>query len=214
MKRFAPFFVLVGALALALGLPFLHSQPAPFNYPAAASAGVSSSGGALTNVTISYQTNFGDILPGAHDTYRIGVSGNRWSSAHFALLFSGICAIEYINNSDNSENIMRFVTGDKNAYFYGQNHITNGVASYASNQLAAATVSVTASPFSWTNTTTKNVFFLFDGDAATTSAIAVNGTTIFSSATAIPNATVPLQPGERVTVTYSAGTPTATWKPF
>ena len=32
--------------------------------------------------------------------------------------------------------------------------------------------------------------------------------------TTAADATVPLQPGEYVTVTYSVGTPVMTWKPF
>lgn len=56
MKRLAPIFLLAGALALALGLPFLFAQPAPFNYPPSSGGGgtdyVTNSGGLATNLQV------------------------------------------------------------------------------------------------------------------------------------------------------------------
>ncbi len=100
--------------------------------------------------------------------------------------------------------------------------LTNGVVyanrgfySQSKNLLAPATISVGASPFSWTNyvsTAGTNVFVFVDGSGVTGS-VAINGTTIYS-ALAGADATIPLQPGEYVTVTYTIGTPVMFWKPF
>ena len=95
---------------------------------------------------------------------------------------------------------------------------TNGVASNSRRLLAPVSISVTGSPFKWTNSVaggsggTNNVYVFIDGSGVTGS-IGLNGTTIFS-ALAGADATVPLQPGEYVTVTYSIGTPVMFWKPF
>ena len=95
---------------------------------------------------------------------------------------------------------------------------SNGVVSVSRNLLAPVAISVTGSPFNFTNSVaggtggTNNVNVLVDGSGVTGS-VAINGTTIFS-ALAGADATVPLQPGEYVTVTYSIGTPVMKWKPF
>jgi len=44
-----------------------------------------------------------------------------------------------------------------------------------------------------------------------TGTVGINGTTIFNT---IGQNTVALQPGEWTTITYTLGTPTATWKPY
>lgn len=84
--------------------------------------------------------------------------------------------------------------------------VVHGVYSSSSNQLALSSIAVGASPFSWTNTTTKNVFAFVGGGTVTD--IAINGT-----ATAMTQGPAPLQPGEWTTVTYAVA-PTMTWKPF
>lgn len=95
---------------------------------------------------------------------------------------------------------------------------TNGVVSSSRNLLAPVAITVTASPFNFTNSAaggtggTNNVYVFVDGSGVTGS-VAINGTTIFS-ALAGADATVPLQPGEYITVTYSIGTPVMKWKPF
>lgn len=95
---------------------------------------------------------------------------------------------------------------------------TNGVVSNSRLLLAPVVISVTGSPFNFTNSSaggaggTNNVFVFVDGSGVTGS-VGLNGTTIFSSL-AGADATVPLQPGEYVTVTYSIGTPVMKWKPF
>lgn len=92
----------------------------------------------------------------------------------------------------------------------GIGSFTAGVGSYSSNLLAWASITVGSSPFSWTNTTTKNVFVGLDAAVAITSAT-VNGSGLFGAQT---DALIPLQPGEYTTVTYPAGAPTMRWKPF
>jgi hypothetical protein len=95
---------------------------------------------------------------------------------------------------------------------------TNGAVSFSRNLIAPVSISVTASPFNFTNSTaggtggTNNINVFVDGSGVTGS-VAINGTTIFSALTGA-DATVPLQPGEYVTITYSIGTPVMKWKPF
>ena len=105
-----------------------------------------------------------------------------------------------------------------NVYASGTAVATNGVVSNSRRLLAPVSISVTGSPFNWTNSSaggtggTNNVFVFIDGSGVTGS-VGLNGTTIFSALVGA-DATVPLQPGEYVTVTYSIGTPVMTWKPF
>lgn len=88
--------------------------------------------------------------------------------------------------------------------------VTNGYASYVSNQVAITSITVGGSAFNWTNTFTKNIHVYISGQ--TTGSAAVNGTTILSPMGISP-ATMSLQPGEWVTLTYT-GSPTMLWKPF
>jgi hypothetical protein len=100
----------------------------------------------------------------------------------------------------------------------GTGTFTNGVVSNSRRLLAPVSISVGGSPFNWTNSSaggsggTNNVYVFIDGSGVTGS-VGLNGTTIFSGVTGA-DATVPLQPGEYVTVTYSVGTPVMFWKPF
>jgi hypothetical protein len=95
---------------------------------------------------------------------------------------------------------------------------TNGFVSNSRNLKAPVSISVTGSPLNFTNSSaggtggTNNVYVFIDGSGVTGS-VGLNGTTIFSALVGA-DATVPLQPGEYVTVTYSIGTPVLTWKPF
>ena len=97
-----------------------------------------------------------------------------------------------------------------NANISGTLTVTNGFASYSSNKVALASITVTASPFNWTNTLSKNVVVYTYG---ITGSAAINGTTYTSSLTALDAAPAFLQPGEWVTVTYTVA-PTMVWKPF
>lgn len=87
--------------ALSFQLP-AFSQPAPFNYPAAASAGVSASGGSLTNVTIHWQTNSGDILFSTDSAYAIGSSSMKalriWSNS----FRGGVASLDNVNDANNN----------------------------------------------------------------------------------------------------------------
>jgi hypothetical protein len=98
-----------------------------------------------------------------------------------------------------------------NLHLQQQIYVTNGVASYASNQLASTSISVTASPFNWTNTLTKNVNVFLDANGATT-AVNLNGAAIFGTLVSGDH-TIPLQPGEWTTITYSVATPIMVWHP-
>lgn len=98
--------------------------------------------------------------------------------------------------------------------------VTNGVVSNSRRLLAPVAITVSASPFVFYNSLTNgvnntggtnNIFVFIDG-MGVTGTVALNGTQIFGSLGF--GATIPLQPGEYITLTYSIGTPTATWKPF
>ena len=111
-----------------------------------------------------------------------------------------------------------YLNTNGNANFAGTGTFTNGVVSNNRRLLAPVSISVGGSPFNWTNSPaggsggTNNVYVFIDGSGVTGS-VGLNGTTIFSGVTGA-DATVPLQPGEYVTVTYSVGTPVMFWKPF
>ncbi len=66
------------------------------------------------------------------------------------------------------------------------------------NLTAPPSITVTASPFNYTNNDGYSEFIFID--AGTASAIAINGTTVFTAAS---DETIPLQVGEWVTVTYT-----------
>lgn len=83
----------------------------------------------------------------------------------------------------------------------------NKLASTASNGVAPVSISVGASPFTWTNTTGGNVFVFISGGPP--SDVQINGTTV-----GLDIRTVPLQELETVTVTYTGTAPTMTYKPL
>jgi hypothetical protein len=89
---------------------------------------------------------------------------------------------------------------------------TNGVVSLSSNLLAPASITVAGSPFNWTNAFNKDVFVFLDLSGATATSVKINGTQVLGAVTG--TATIPLQPNEYTTVTYSTGTPVMTWKPL
>lgn len=108
-------------------------------------------------------------------------------------------------------------TGTTNNFFVpGITSSTNGLASFARNLLAPISITVGASPFNWTNSAassgggTNTVVVYVDG-LSVTGSLAQNGTTVFGS---IGQNTLIMQPGEYFTLTYTLGTPTATFKPF
>ena len=90
---------------------------------------------------------------------------------------------------------------------------TNGFVSLSCNLLAPVAISVTGSPFNFTNSFSTNNIYVFVDGSGVTGSVALNGTTIFSALVGA-DATIPLQPQEYVTVTYSVGTPVMKWKPF
>jgi len=103
-------------------------------------------------------------------------------------------------------------TGTGTNQFDGLISANVGFASFASNTLAPSSISFPATTVNWTNTFGKNIFvFIDNGIGVTATAIKKNGTTIFTLATDV---TIPLQPNEYFSETYSAGSPTATWCPY
>ncbi len=101
------------------------------------------------------------------------------------------------------------ITFNTNGIFKGTITATNSMASYRSNQLAVVTISVGASPFSYTNTSGGNGYVIIDG-ATAYSATWLNTTVQSSLAGGI---TLPLQNGEWCTVTYTVA-PGMFFKPF
>jgi hypothetical protein len=90
---------------------------------------------------------------------------------------------------------------------------TNGFASYASNMVAPSSITFPATTVNWTNTFGKNIFVFIDNAGVTGTVIKINGTQIASTLMTTGVATIPLQPNEFFSETYTIGTPTATWKP-
>ena len=138
------------------------------------------------------------LYPHSNAKYPLGDSGSRWTTI-------------WITNLDCSIN----------GTFGGTLTTMNGAASNSRRLLAPVSITVSSTPFTFYNSYTNgvnntggtnNIYVFVDGSGVTGS-VALNGTTIFSALTGA-DATVPLQPGEYVTVTYSIGTPVMTWKPF
>lgn len=180
------------------------------------------------------------LSAGANGAYSVAVGKNATANNMASMVFRDAIpvSVSFPNSSDTASN--QFIVNMRGGMtlYSGRNgltisekngipaatvmSLTNGViyaergfASHSRNLLAPQTISVGASPFNWTNevaTAGTNVFVFIDGSGVTGS-VALNGTTIFS-ALAGADATVPLQPGEYVTVTYTIGTPTMTWKPW
>lgn len=112
-------------------------------------------------------------------------------------------AIVFVNNTNGATEI-----GTSGA-FIG----TNGMSSLRSNLLAPSSITVTASPFNWTNTLSpqSSVEVYVDSSLGATS-ISKNGTQIFGSIAGTE--TVGLQLNEYITLTYAATAPTARFSPF
>ena len=128
-------------------------------------------------------------------------SVNLWSAAAQDSLGNDRSRISYAFN---------YGTNDQ---FYLNNvqlYTTRGVASTRSNLLAPSSISVTASPFYWTNTFDENISVLITGGAL--QGVAVNGS---RWAAGITNACVPvaLQPSEWMAITNTTA-PSVSWKPF
>lgn len=174
------------------------------NQSSATSAVTINAGGTITLVVTNGQVGIGTSTP----AYKLHVAGDGFISS--TLTVSGnIVNVGGALSTFSGSTVQGFVAGTT-LTAGGVITATNGFVSYSSNLLASTSITVTASPFLWTNTLTKNVYVFVDGSAVT-GTIGINGTSIFSS---MGNSTVPLQPREYVTVTYTVGTPTARFKPF
>jgi hypothetical protein len=89
----------------------------------------------------------------------------------------------------------------------------NFFVSSASNTLAPSSITFPATTVNWTNTFGKNIFVFIDNAGVTGTVIKINGTQIASTLMTTGVATIPLQPNEFFSETYTIGTPTAKWKP-
>lgn len=94
----------------------------------------------------------------------------------------------------------------------GLTNIPSASLTLTSNLLAPSSISFPATTVNWTNTTGNRIFVFINNSAITGTAIKINGTTVFTLTTG--DCTLPLQPGEYFSETYTVGTPTATIKPF
>lgn len=145
------------------------------------------------------------------DAYSFGIGRGIYGSQTIVL---GIAQITLFINADGNVGLGTInpacsfdCTGQVRA---ASSIFTNSVASYSSNGLAAATITIGASPVLWTNTTAKNVVVYADG-ISVTGTVGINGGTVFNT---IGQNTIILQPGEYTTITFTIGTPTARWRPF
>ena len=87
--------------------------------------------------------------------------------------------------------------------------ISNGVSSLLKNTLPAVAVSITSSPFFWTNTMPENVAVYING---MNGSVAYNGALLFGGVTNAP-VTVMLQPNAYLSITNS-GMATLNWHPL
>ena len=153
----------------------------------------------VNGITTYILNETGAHLYMGNNGYDINVAGNTFT---------------FLNGNDNALQSIKALNGT----FSGTGTFTNGVVSNSRRLLAPVSISVGGSPFNWTNSSavgsggTNNVYVFIDGSGVTGS-VGLNGTTIFSGVTGA-DATVPLQPGEYVTCTFSVGTPIMFWKPF
>jgi len=96
-------------------------------------------------------------------------------------------------------------------------HATNGIASKAKNLTAPTSITVGSSPFNWTNSSatagggTNNVMVYIDAFSGDVNSVSMNGGQIGGSSPGVYS--VPLQPGEYVTVDYAVA-PAMKFKPF
>jgi len=80
-----------------------------------------------------------------------------------------------------------------------------------SNTLAITSFTFPATTATWTNPISSSIAVFVDNSGVTLSAVALNGTTIFSLANDL---TLTLQPNEYFSETYTIGTPVGHWKPL
>lgn len=88
-----------------------------------------------------------------------------------------------------------------------------GISCFASNTLAPASISFPATTVNWTNTTGRNIFVFVGNTGVTGTSVAINGTTLPGGLMTVGTLTLPLQPGEYFSETYTIGTPAAVIKP-
>jgi len=93
---------------------------------------------------------------------------------------------------------------------WGVKQTMPGLITTVSNALPLTAVTLTGSPFNWTNRMGMNLTVFVYGSVGQQTKL--NGTTLVNSYTSL--LTLPMQPGDWITVTYSGGTPLVWWKPF
>lgn len=159
-------------------------------------------GTAITNsqniFNYGYRTGEGGVINNCSDLYFFGyVAGMN-------LTLTGITHAFIAGSGGSVTNSNDWVAGNTtyNYVFPGTSFST-----LANNGVAPSTISVTSSPFTWTNTSMGNrQVFIYGG---TVSDVKVNGATVADST----GVQVVLQPNESVVVTYSVG-PSMKWKLF
>jgi len=85
--------------------------------------------------------------------------------------------------------------------------VSNGISSILNSTQPATSVSISSSPFFWTNTTPQNLAVYVNG---VTGSVGYNGSLLFGPISSAP-VTVILQPGAYVSITNSTGTPVLRW---
>jgi hypothetical protein len=116
------------------------------------------------------------------------------------------------SGNDRSRISYTFNNGTNDQFYLNnvQLYTTRGVASTRSNLLAPISISISSSPFFWTNIFDENINVLITGGAL--QGVGVNGA---RWAAGVTNSCVPvqLQPGEWMAITNTAA-PSVSWKPL
>lgn len=167
-------------------------------------------GGWQFTVNASDNFSFNEVSPSGIPTGRFSILTNGTAQLVDRNNSSSGIAFRALANAAMGNIALFAVTTNGNAAVQNTVHSTNGVASYASAGAAPTSITVGASPFSWTNTSGMNVVVYADG-VSVTGTQGINGGTVFNT---IGQNTVVLGPADYTTITYTIGTPTATWRKF
>jgi hypothetical protein len=111
-----------------------------------------------------------------------------------------------VTNASASQVLLTNGTGT----FSGNLTVSGQLITRKSNGSSPTAITVTASPFTWTNTTGGSVFVFVGCSGAVT--ISINGSSIGTGASLTPSS-YPLQTNETFTLGYT-GTPNMSWKPY
>lgn len=168
----------------------------------------------------TYSTIWGPVVPSAVNYMIANDSGNTLVQGTIIQLNSGnslrwqveSVAGHFLPGADLARNIGSPTARTANIF-------THSLATYRSNLVASAAITIGASGSTWTNNTvsttlTNNVTVYVDCSTATTvGTISKNGQQIFASV-ATSGVTVNLKPNEIITFAYTGTAPTARWEPW